>query len=234
MELVQLKAGKFMMGSPGDESGRDSDEGPQHQVTVPGFWMGKYQVTQQQWQAVAGYEQVKTGISTNPSNFKGQSRPVERVTWHEAKEFCARLNQKFKGQLQGRKFRLPSEAEWEYACRAGTTTRYYFGDNSSQLGDYAWYDGNSGSKTHPVGQKKPNKWKLYDMMGNVWEWCEDTRHGNYDHAPVDGSAWFDNDNDNRLLRGGSWHHNSRGCRCADRNYSPDPRYSSYGFRVVCS
>ncbi|NEO25276.1 formylglycine-generating enzyme family protein [Moorena sp. SIO4A5] len=123
LEIQPIKAGSFMMGSPANESGRDSDEGPQHQVNVPAFWMGKYQVTQQQWRAVASYNQVDRSLEAEPSNFKGESLPVEQVSWYEAKEFCARLNQKFKGQLKDRKFRLPSEAEWEYACRAGTTTR---------------------------------------------------------------------------------------------------------------
>ncbi|NES40052.1 formylglycine-generating enzyme family protein [Moorena sp. SIO2C4] len=236
LEMLPIPAGSFLMGSPDNESGREVDEGPQHQVNVPAFWMGKFPVTQQQWQDVAGYQQVDTSLNSTPSHFEGDNKlPVEQVSWHDCREFCARLNVKFKSQLQNRKFRLPSEAEWEYACRAATTTRYYYGDDESQLGQYAWYFGNSDSQTHPVGQKIPNNWKLYDMMGNVWEWCEDTWHVNYDDAPIDGSAWTDNNNDNRLLRGGSWSYASRSCRCANRNdSSPDLRSDYFGFRVVCS
>ena len=140
-------------------------------------------------------------------------------------------------QITGKTYRLPTEAEWEYACRAGTTTRYYFGDDASQLGDYAWYSANSQSKTHPVGQKKPNAWGLYDMSGNVWEWCEDDWHDNYIGAPTDGSAWLIN-NDNRshlkCLRGGSWFESPNLCRSAYRSGNlPDGVYNFNGFRVAC-
>jgi formylglycine-generating enzyme required for sulfatase activity len=140
-------------------------------------------------------------------------------------------------QITGKTYRLPTEAEWEYACRAGTTTRFYFGDDASQLGDYAWYSANSQNTTHPVGQKKqPNAWGLYDMIGNVWEWCEDDWHDNYIGAPRDGSAWIKNGNDNRsLLRGGSWGDYPNGCRSAIRDtfIRRDYRSLNYGFRVVC-
>ncbi|NEO02117.1 MAG: formylglycine-generating enzyme family protein, partial [Moorea sp. SIO3I7] len=237
LKLVHIPAGSFLMGSQSSDNMSSDNERPQHQVSVKQFWMGQFPVTQQQWQAVLGDPKLKIEDDPkNPSHFKGDNLPVEKVSWHEAKEFCERLNQKFQGQLQGRKFRLPSEAEWEYACRAGTTTRYYYGDEDSILEQYAWYDGNSDSKTHPVGQKIPNNWKLYDMMGNVWEWCEDTWHGNYDDAPVDGSAWlFDDNNDYRLLRSGSMIGSPRYCRCAFRgNSSPSLRANDAGFRVVCS
>ncbi|NEO19209.1 formylglycine-generating enzyme family protein [Moorena sp. SIO4A5] len=235
LEMAYIPGGMFLMGSPISEFRRSDDEGPQHLVNVSGFWMGQFPVTQQQWQAVLGNPKLK--IEDDPknlSNFKGDKLPVDNVSWHDCQKFCERLNQKFQGPLQGRKFRLPSEAEWEYACRAGTTTRYYFGDNESELGEYAWYNRNSDHKTHPVGQKNPNNWKLYDMMGNVREWCEDTWHGNYYGAPVDGSARIDNNN-NRLLRGGSWNGNSRYCRCTYRlSSSTSSRKHNHGFRVVYS
>ncbi|NEP30378.1 formylglycine-generating enzyme family protein [Moorena sp. SIO3B2] len=240
LEMQPIPAGSFLMGSPDSEPDAGAThEGPQHQVNVKQFWMGKFPVTQQQWQAVLGdpNKTIKED-SQNPSHFKGAQLPVEMVSWKDAKKFCTALNAKLKGQLKGRKFRLPSEAEWEYACRAGPTTRFYYGDDQSILGNYAWYNGNSDRQTHPVGQKIPNNWKLYDMIGNVWEWCEDTWHNNYEGAPIDGSAWddkSDNNNDYRLLRGGSWHYNSRYCRCAYRNDN-SPAYGSndLGFRVVCS
>ena len=173
-------------------------------------------------------------MGNNPSNFKGflkntAKNPVESVTWHDAQEFCRKLSKK-----TGRKYRLPSEAEWEYACRAGTQTRYYFGDNKYQLGEYAWYEDNSGSKPHPVGQKKPNNWGLYDMHGNVWERCEDGWHKNYQNAPKDGSSW-DSQLSSRLLRGGSWICNSRDCRSAFRRWDyADFRDNYYGFRLALS
>ena len=194
LEMVSLPAGQFNMGS----SERDNEK-PQHQVKVNSFAIGKYPITQAQYQAVMG---------NNPSHFKNNPQnPVENVSWDDAIEFCARLS-----KLTVREYRLLSEAEWEYACRAGTTTDYYFGDDDNQLGDYAWYDGNSGGKTHPVGQKKPNGWGLYDMSGNVCEWCEDG-----------------------CLRGGSWYCNPRICRSANRDMIIPylTTFFDYGFRVVC-
>jgi formylglycine-generating enzyme required for sulfatase activity len=221
LEMVSLPAGKFTMGSS-----ESNDEKPQHQVKVNSFAIGKYPVTQAQYQAVMG---------TNPSHFKNNPQnPVEQVSWNDAKAFCQKLS-----QITGKTYRLPTEAEWEYACRAGTTTRYYFGDNDNQLGDYAWYEGNSNRTTHPVGQKKPNGWGLYDMSGNVWEWCEDDWHNSYAGAPNDGSAWLDNDNRSqslKCLRGGSWYNGPSYCRSAFRFYFSrrvDIPYYSFGFRVVC-
>jgi formylglycine-generating enzyme required for sulfatase activity len=211
--MVDIPAGKFMMGS--DE---DDREKPIHEVTVNAFKMGKYPVIQSQYEAVMG---------TNPSYFSGNPQnPVENVLWSEAQAFCEKLS-----ELTGQKYRLPTEAEWEYACRAGTHTRYYFGDDEKQLGEYAWYSQNSYSTTHPVGQKNPNNWGLYDMHGNVWEWCEDGWHNNYQNAPKDGSSWNNNRSQNRVLRGGSWNYNPRYCRSAYRNIN-DSRYGNYGFRVV--
>ena len=218
LEMVSLPAGQFLMGSPDYES-----EKPPHQVKLNSFAIGKYPVTQAQYEAVMGI---------NPSEFKNNPQnPVEQVSWNDTQAFCRKLS-----QITGKTYRLPTEAEWEYACRAGTTTRYYFGDDASQLGDYAWYDGNSQDKTHPVGQKKPNAWGLYDMSGNVWEWCEDNWHSSYENAPRDGSAWLTNDNDYPILRGGSWYCDLSACRSAYRlsdGLRRSDHYGGLGFRVVC-
>jgi formylglycine-generating enzyme required for sulfatase activity len=219
LEMVSLPAGKFLMGSSESDS-----EKPPHQVKVNSFAIGKYPITKAQYQAVMG---------NNPSYFKNNPQnPVENVSWNDAQAFCEKLS-----QITGKTYRLPTEAEWEYACRAGTTTRYYFGDNDNQLGNYAWYDGNSNNTTHPVGQKKPNAWGLHDMSGNVWEWCEDDWHDSYAGAPDDGTAWIDNDNRSqspKCLRGGSWNYNPDNCRSAYRGRSiPGDRVNLSGFRVAC-
>ncbi len=220
LELVHIPAGEFMMGSPATEKGRYDDEGPQHKVKIARpFAMGKYPITQAQYEAIMG---------KNPSHFKGAQRPVETVSWDECNEFRKRLSERL-----GVEFKLPSEAQWEYACRAGTTTAYSFGDEASQLGNYAWYTENSGEKTHPVGEKKPNAWGLYDMHGNVWEWCEDLWHSNYEGAPTDGSAWMSGGtSDERPLRGGSWGDYGDWLRCATR-YGDDSTngLSSRGLRL---
>jgi formylglycine-generating enzyme required for sulfatase activity len=172
-------------------------------------------------------------MGTNPSLFTNNPQnPVERVSWNDAQAFCEKLS-----QITWKTYRLPTEAEWEYACRAGTTTRFYFGHDVNQSGNYAWYKGNSGNKTHPVGQKKPNAWGLYDMSGNVWEWCEDDWHDSYAGAPNDGTAWIDNDNcsqSRKCLRGGSWSDLPSYCRSASRGgLSPDDHFNGIGFRVAC-
>jgi formylglycine-generating enzyme required for sulfatase activity len=219
LEMVSLPAGKFLMGSSESDS-----EKPPHQVKVNSFAIGKYPITQAQYQAVMG---------DNPSHFKNNPQnPVENVSWNGAQAFCQKLS-----QITGKTYRLPTEAEWEYACRAGTTTRYYFGDNDNQLGDYAWGRENSNRTIHPVGQKKPNGWGLYDMSGNVWEWCEDDWHDSYAGAPDDGTAWIDNDNrsqSEKCLRGGSWDFYPYSCRSANRSRDcPDDHYTDFGFRVAC-
>jgi formylglycine-generating enzyme required for sulfatase activity len=193
-----------------------SHEQPIHQVKVPQFWMGKYSVTQEQWRRIMG---------NNPSAFKGDKRPVECVSWNDAVEFCQKLT-----QYTGKEFRLPSEAEWEYACRAGSETSYCFGEDSSRLKEYACY-GRWVNGHDPVGQKKPNAWGLYDMHGNVWEWCADDWHKNYNRAPNDGSIWLSNSNA-RVIRGGSWSNNANSCRCAYRgSCARGSRYNNNGFRV---
>ena len=219
LEMVKIPAGSFLMGSADNDKSADGYEKPQHQVNLQEFYLGKYPVTQEQFQAI---------MRNNPSYFKDNPKnPVEQVSWNDAQAFCQKLSEKI-----GKKYRLPSEAEWEYACRAGTQTRYYFGDDEMELGEYAWYKETSGRKTHPVGQKKPNNWGLYDMHGNVWEWCEDGWHENYENAPTDGTAWNENHSVTyRVLRGGSWVDSPRSCRSASRGID-DNRDNFDGFRVV--
>ncbi|WP_027403093.1 SUMF1/EgtB/PvdO family nonheme iron enzyme [Aphanizomenon flos-aquae] len=229
LEMVQIPGGSFMMGSPKSEKGRYESESPQHQVNVPGFSMGKFVVTQEQYQQVMG---------KNPSSFKGAKRPVEKVSWNNAVEFCTKLSEK-----TGRKYRLPSEAEWEYACRAGTTTPFHFGEtlttdlaNYNETYSYASEPkGISRQQTTDVGSFPPNAFGLYDMHGNVWEWCQDDWHDNYTNAPKDGSVWTNQSGNIKLLRGGSWGSIPVLCRSA---YRPDNNLDHYsnniGFRVVCS
>jgi formylglycine-generating enzyme required for sulfatase activity len=212
LEMVEVPGGKFIMGSDEYDS-----EKPIHKVTVNAFKIGKYPVTQAQYEAVMG---------TNPSHFAGNpQRPVENVSWFDAQTFCEKLS-----ELTAQKYRLPTEAEWEYACRAGTQTRFSFGDDDSQLGDYAWFKDNSNNKTHPVGEKKANPWELYDMHGNVWEWCEDSWHENYKNAPNNGSSWNENHSQTsaRILRGGSWFDVPWSCRSAYR----DRYYAVYWFNLI--
>jgi formylglycine-generating enzyme required for sulfatase activity len=240
LRMMQIPAGTFLMGSPESEEGRSKSESPQHQVSVPSFFMAKYPVTQAQWRIVSKMPQVKLKLDPNPSKFKGDSRPVERVSWHEAIEFCARLTKHTK-----RQYRLPTEAEWEYACRAGTTTPFHFGETiSPELANYdassAYGDGVTGEyrqETTPVDHFKiANDWGLSDMHGNVLEWCQDHWHSNYEGSPEDGSAWLTDKSDaNRVIRGGSWIFFPRDCRSAFRlNDLPDGRVFNLGFRVSCS
>ena len=248
--MVQIPAGTFLMGSPDDEKGRYDREGPQHQVTVSTFLMGKFAVTQAQWRSVAAQPKVNRDLDPDPSSFKGANLPVEKVSWADAVEFCDWLNRFVENRLScetGKSYRLPSEAEWEYACRAGTETPFHYGETITP--DLANYDGNhpygAGLKglyrqqTTDVGSFPPNAFGLYDMHGNVWEWCADHWHDNYKgffkKAPADGSAWVTGNKDSwRLLRGGSWYLNPRNCRSACRGSNdPGDRNNNIGFRVVC-
>jgi formylglycine-generating enzyme len=211
-EMIDLPGGEFKMGGT-----ENSDEKPVHSVKLLPFSIGKYQVTQAQWQAVMG---------RNPSHFRGEMRPVENVSWNDAHEFLKKI---------GSGYRLPTEAEWEYAARAGTTTEYSFGDDTSKLGEYAWFTENAEGETHPVGRKKPNLFGLYDIHGNVWEWVEDQYHENYLGAPTDGSAWLTGDKStNRVLRGGSWNFNlTSSLRSAYRfNYRSSNRKNYVGVRIL--
>lgn len=229
-----IEPGRFRMGSPEHEMGRDNDEGPPHDVRIPrGFWIGRTPVTQQFYEAVAG---------NNPSRFQGDAlRPVERVSWQDTQQFCRALSDRL-AEREDAVARLPSEAEWEYACRAGTTEFLYSRQELTSetgacpnLNELAWYGKNSGNTTHPVAQKAPNAWGLYDMLGNVWEWCEDTWHDSYVDAPEDGSAWITGQGSLRVYRGGSWANRARRCRCASRNYwLPGDLGNGVGFRLVLS
>ncbi|NJM48155.1 MAG: formylglycine-generating enzyme family protein [Alkalinema sp. RU_4_3] len=253
IDMVYISGSTFLMGSPDDEEDRQPSEGPQHPVTVPDFFMGKYPVTQAQWQAVVDRTQsIKRDLKSSPSHFKGNDNlPVESVSWLDAEEFCLRLS-----KLGDREYRLPSEAQWEYACRAGTSTPFHFGNTISadianyraqdcKIGDSS-YSGKYGQgslgefreKTTPVGSfKLANQFGLYDMHGNIWEWCLDDWHNDYKTAPIDGSAWTNVDetkNSLKVLRGGSWSNIPWDCRSAsrDRN-SSDDRINEVGFRL-CS
>ena len=232
LEMVPIPGGIFLMGSPKTEAEDYDNESPQHEVTVPPFFMGKYPVTQAQWRTVAALPQVNQELKLNPSSFRGDDRPVEQISWYEAVEFCDRVSKHTK-----RHYRLPSEAEWEYACRAGTTTPFHFGKTiTPELVNYNAPKGQSRRQTTPVGSfNVANAFGLYDMHGNVWEWCADHWHGNYEGAPTDGSAWTESNNHYRILHGGSWSVNHILCRSLCR-YSYDQNLRTYdiGFRVVVS
>jgi formylglycine-generating enzyme required for sulfatase activity len=248
MKLVLIPAGEFLMGSPDSDTDADANEKPRHrvQITKP-FYLGATEVTQGQYRAVTG---------ANPSNFQGSDDlPVENVSWVDAQAFCAKLNELERGKLSSASYRLPTEAEWKYACRAGTTTRFSFGDADASLGEYGWFAGNSDGKTHPVGQKRPNAWGLFDMHGNAWEWCwadanstdldglasahGATGFGIIDYivigalgadpsGPLEAADW--------VSRGGSWNYDSQSCRAACRvRFAPGPqgqRFHDLGFRLA--
>ena len=233
LDMVYIAGENFLMGSPSSEKKPDWAKGkeePQHRVTVPNFWMGKYQVTQEQWQAIIKYN--------SPADFKGANRPVENVSWDMCQEFCRKLSKR-----TGKDYRLPSEAEWEYACRAGTTTPFSCGetittDLANYNGNYTYAEegkGQSRKETVEVGSFPPNPWGLYDMHGNQWEWCEDGWHDSYQGAPTEGIAWSDNhsQNNGRVHRGGSWLFGPADCRSANRlSYLRDYYFS--GLRLVLS
>ncbi|NEQ51950.1 MAG: SUMF1/EgtB/PvdO family nonheme iron enzyme [Leptolyngbya sp. SIO3F4] len=227
LELVYIPGGTFLMGAPESEQGSNKSERPQHEVTVPGFWMGKYPVTQAQYKAIT---------DENPSSCEGSTKdhPVETVSWHDASLFCQQVSYQTRENI-----RLPSEAEWEYACRAGMTSiPYCFGYLLKRKQANFGKAKSSTEQTTTVGKFPPNNFGLHDMHGNVWEWCLDYRHQNYEGAPSDGSAWIEGgDSKYRMLRGGSWYNNPFYCRSAYRGWE-DPgirkdRVSLYGFRVVC-
>ncbi|MEM9273236.1 MAG: formylglycine-generating enzyme family protein [Cyanobacteria bacterium P01_F01_bin.143] len=244
LEMIAIPGGTFIMGSPTEELKRFDDEGPQHQVTVPSFYIGRYTITQAQWKAMAELEPIEKELELDPSNFKEYyegidrwQRPVEQVSWDDAKEFCVRLSRE-----TDREYRLPTEAEWEYACRSGTTTPFHFGETiSTELANYngsaygEGVEGGSRGQTTPVGYfKVANNFGLSDMHGNVREWCEDDWHDDYENAPTDGKAWFSEESRNKLTRGGSWDYNPLYCRSAIRSDSfRDVRIGNIGFRVVC-
>ena len=235
------------MGSPDTEAVTRNNEGPQYYVDVPEFWMGKYVVTQGQWKAIASCAdlKVKLDLELEPSYFKEPyrnidrwQRPVEEVSWYQAIEFCQRLS-----KLTGKNYRLSSEAEWEYACRAGTTTPFYFGETiTPELvnynGNYSYHNGPKGEyrrQTTPVGQFPPNAFGLYDMHGNVREWCADECHDDYRYHLTDGSIWLNGNKDRSPLRGGSWADDPDYCRSAYRllYVRRDDLTSDSGFRLVC-
>lgn len=216
MKFTLIQAGEFMMGS---EAYLIFDEQPVHKVTISKpFYLGTYPVTQREWKAVMG---------DNPSYFEGDDLPVENVSWNDVQEFIRIFNMK----EGSNKYRLPSGAEWEYACRAGATTKYCSGDDESKLGEYAWYVDNSGDMTHPVGKKRPNSFGLYDMHGNVWEWVQDRYHCNYDGAPTDGSAWESGDGPH-VGRGGGWDRSAGGCRSAVCFTFTPGGHNYLGFRLL--
>jgi formylglycine-generating enzyme required for sulfatase activity len=274
LPLLWIPGGEFVMGSPPDELEREDDEGPKHRVRLAGFWLGQTPVTQVQWRALARLvpplgQRWQRQLLANPSYFQPEGekhapfgrfaqlsgenntdqRPVERVCWHEAMELCRRVEMLLPDG-SGLRCTLPSEAQWEYACRAGESTPFSCGETiTPELanfdGNYTYADGPKGEdrqQTTPVGMFPANGWGLHDMHGNVWEWCLDHWHGTYDDAPFDGRAWIDpaakdseaEEEQSRLLRGGSWFLRSRFCRSACRNDArPGNRNSRIGFRICC-
>lgn len=249
LEMVSIPKGTFMMGAPEKEKNSNNSERPQHQVTVQPFFMGKYPVTQAQWKFVAQLPQINRELDPYPSKFTGANRPVERVSWYDAVEFCSRLS-----RHTGRNYCLPSEAEWEYACRAGTTTPFHFGETiTTDLANYdpfLHYGEFTTIELQEIYRKKTtevgsfgvaNNFGLYDMHGNVWEWCLDDWHDNYEGSPTNGIAWFNSNEPSfdktglAILRGGSWFHYCKFCRSAFRDFNSfrDSLYNNIGFRVVC-
>lgn len=227
-EMIPIPAGSFLMGSPPDPQQDpfsnakpvkvgDDTERPQHRVIIQSFAIGKYEVTQEQWYSLMG---------NNPSSNKGRTLPVENVSWDDAQTFVQKLRHK-----TGKNYRLPSEAEWEYAARAGSLTSYPMGNTDSELHEYAWINA---KKSNPVGLKKPNAYGLYDMLGNVWEWTQDCWNSGYAAVPTDGSAWLSGNCYERVLRGGGFFHSSEALRYAKRKFhkKDDKFYAYHGFRVA--
>ena len=238
LDLVEIPGGTFTMGSPEDELQRYENESPPHKVTLPSFYMAKHQVSQAQWKAVAAMPQIEKELNPDPSEFKGDNLPVEQVSWYDAVEFCQRLS-----RATGREYRLPSEAEWEYACRAGTTTPFYFG--ATLTGDLANYNSIYNYQSEPeveyrqqtteVGSFSPNAFGLHDMHGNVWEWCADTYQESYKGAPSNGSIWKLENSGSNVLKGGAWNSIPLFCRSAYRTRSAPVNDGSHrGFRCIAS
>jgi formylglycine-generating enzyme required for sulfatase activity len=236
LEMVSIPGGKFTMGAAQEEFESGEDERPRHLVTVKPFFMGKYPITQAQWRAIASGPKIKRDLDPDPSCFKGDNRPIERVSWYDAEEFCDRLSKETK-----RVYRLPSEAEWEYACRARTATPFHFGATiTTNLANFCEQDQSRNTvdrkQTTEVGSFPANAFGLCDIHGNVWEWCADYWHDNYQGAPLNGSACLNSGNQEyRILRGGSWDCFPHLCRSASR-FSENPTITDkeFGFRVVCS
>lgn len=217
-DLILVEGGEFLMG---DDQSEYKSEKPAHRVKIQDFYISKYQVTQILWESVMG---------SNPSRFKGEKRPVETVSWNGVQDFIKKLNGR-----TGATFRLPTEAEWEYAARGGRYSQGYIYAGSDRLKQVGWYRENSNSETHDVGLLLANELELYDMSGNVWEWCEDDWHDNYQGAPKDGSAWIDRPGRgaDRVVRGGGYIHAPVSCRPAHRRrFTPDGRDDDFGFRLV--
>jgi formylglycine-generating enzyme required for sulfatase activity len=221
--MIWIYRGEFEMGAYPDEEDASADEEPQHTVSFErGFWLGQVEITQRQWQSVMG---------DNPSHFQGENKPVDNVSWLDAKSFIDQINLSLEEEL----WRLPTEAEWEYACRASSPTRFYWGDDPgySELANYAWYSANSNFESKDTGTRGAPDGDFYDMHGNVWEWCEDRYHYDYNGAPDDGSAWMDWQVRDRVIRGGSWFSSGSDLRSASRSYAePDFSSNSIGFRLV--
>ncbi len=224
MKLVLIHAGSFTMGSPEGEEGR-TDYELQHEVTISkSYYLGAYEVTQDQYEKVMG---------ENPSHYNGPKNPVEKVSWEDSVSFCKKLSEMPEEKAAGREYRLPTEAEWEYACRATSPTSYCYGDKADALGEYAWFKENSERRTHPVGEKKPNRRGLYDMHGNVIEWCQDLNAPNQSGAATIPQGAFQGLS--RVTRGGSWYDDAVYCRSANRRANdPSSRTSNTGFRLALS
>jgi formylglycine-generating enzyme required for sulfatase activity len=236
LEIVSLPGGKFQMGAAKDEEASQEQERPQHIVNIKPFFIGKYPITQAQWKIVANLPKIKRDLNPEPSCFNGNNLPVERVSWHQAQEFCERLSRETK-----RNYRLPSEAEWEYACRAKTSTPFYFGKTiTTHLANYCGENEDINDiyrqQTTEVGTFPGNSFGLFDMHGLVWEWCTDYDHEDYHDAPSDGSVWLNDGNEEyRILRGGSWNSSPNLCRSASRfSENASVTDKEFGFRVVCS
>ena len=232
IEMVKIPQGWFDMGS----SDGSPDESPVHKIWISSFWMDRFEVVQ---------EQFKKFQISDPSHFKDPNNPLEQINWTDATMFCNERSlaeglepcydeETWECNFQANGYRLPTEAEWEYACRAGTTTKFSFGSDVRNLKDHAWFADNSSGKTHTVGQKKSNPWGLYDMYGNVSEWCEDVWHDTYEEAPNDGSAWTDESGLHRVIRGGNWTDCSIDCRSSarEKGFSSGTHGYATGLRVV--